>query len=41
MSELIKIENRNGIETVNAKELYIGLGLDKSHWSRWSKENII
>lgn len=40
MQELIKIESKGGIETVNAKELYLGLGLDKSNWSRWLKENI-
>lgn len=40
-NELIKVREENGIKLVNARELYIGLGLDKSQWSRWSKKNII
>ena len=44
MQELIKIETRtfgNGeIQTVSARELYLGLGLSASQWSRWSLENI-
>ena len=41
MNELIKIENIKGIECVSAKDLYLGLGFDKSNWSRWQDENII
>lgn len=40
MNELIKISERDGKQVVSAKELYLGLGLDKSNWSRWSKVNI-
>lgn len=40
-NELIKITtNEEGKQLVSAKELYIGLGLNKSQWSRWSKKNI-
>lgn len=42
MNELIKIKtDEKGNKLVSAKELYLGVGLDKSHWSRWSKKNII
>lgn len=37
MSNLIKISDKG---LVSAKELYLGLGLDKSHWSRWYPKNI-
>ena len=30
-----------GVETVNARELYLKLGLNISHWSRWNKSNIV
>ena len=45
MNELIKL-NQSDIngelqQTVNARELYEALGLDKSHWSRWTKKNIL
>ena len=41
MNELIKIQtNEQGQQLVSAKELYLGLGLDKTHWKRWSKKNI-
>lgn len=40
MSNLIKIEDRNGKQAVMARELYFSLGLHKSHWARWSKKNI-
>ena len=40
MQELIRIENREGKETVNARELFDFLEYDKSQWSRWSKSNI-
>lgn len=40
-NELIKITtNEEGQQLVSAKELYLGLGLDKSHWSRWYSKNI-
>lgn len=42
MQELIKItKNNEGQQLVSAKELYIGLGLNKAVWARWSKANII
>lgn len=41
MNELIKIQtNEQGQQLVSARELYLGLGLDKSQWSRWYKKNI-
>lgn len=40
MNELIKISEKDGKQIVSARELYLGLGLDKSNWSRWSKVNI-
>lgn len=40
--ELIKVKTNNkGQQLVSARELYIGLGLDKSQWSRWQKKNIV
>lgn len=39
--ELIKVTtNEQGQKLVSAKDLYLGLGLDKSQWARWSKKNI-
>lgn len=40
MSELIKITTKDGKQLVSAKELYDGLGLNRSEWSRWYKRNI-
>ncbi|WP_102400175.1 antA/AntB antirepressor family protein [Haloimpatiens massiliensis] len=40
MNKLINIQDRNGKQLVSAKELYLGLGLDKSNWSRWYQRNI-
>jgi phage anti-repressor protein len=44
MNELIKVERvavgNKEINSVSAKELYLGLGLDKSQWSRWYATNI-
>lgn len=40
MNELIKIKNENGKRLVSAKELYLGLGLNRSQWSRWYPRNI-
>ena len=40
-NELIKITtNEEGKQLVSARELYLGLGLNKTQWSRWSKSNI-
>lgn len=40
--QLIKvITNEEGKQLVSAKELYLGLGLNKAVWSRWYKTNII
>jgi anti-repressor protein len=39
--ELIKIKEEGGKQLVSAKEMYLGLGLDTSHWSRWAKQNIL
>ena len=45
MNELIPLQlqtiDGNAVETVSARELYSLLGLDKSNWSRWSKQNIV
>lgn len=41
MQELIKINvNEKGERLVSARELYLGLGLNKSHWVRWYEKNI-
>lgn len=41
MKELIKINtNEEGKQLVSARELYLGLGLNKSNWSRWYPTNI-
>jgi phage anti-repressor protein/phage antirepressor YoqD-like protein len=40
MKELIKIESREIGNSVSARELYIGLGLNSANWVRWSKANI-
>ena len=40
--ELIKINiNEEGKQLVSARELYLGLGLNKSQWSRWYTTNIL
>lgn len=41
MQELIKIKNENGKQLVSARDLYLGLGLNKSQWSRWYPTNIV
>jgi anti-repressor protein len=42
MENLIVIKkSEGGKDVVSARELYGALGLDKSHWSRWSKQNIV
>lgn len=38
--DLINIISENGKQAVSAKELYLGLGLAKSVWSRWYPTNI-
>lgn len=41
MQELIKINvNEEGQQLVSARELYLGLGLNKAHWVRWYEKNI-
>lgn len=40
MKELIKIITKDGKQLVSARELYLGLGLNKTQWSRWYKTNI-
>lgn len=40
MNELIKVSNTDGRKTLSSRELYLGLGLAKAAWSRWSKSNI-
>lgn len=40
--ELIKITtDEQGQKLVSARELYLGLGLNKAHWKRWSEQNIL
>lgn len=40
MSDLIKITTKDGKQLVSARELCLGLGLNKTQWSRWYKTNI-
>lgn len=40
MNDLINIKNENGKKAVSAKELYLGLGLNKTQWSRWYPTNL-
>ena len=40
MNQLIKITEKEGKQVVSARELYLGLGLNKSNWSRWYPKNI-
>ena len=41
MSKLIKIStNEEGKQLVSVRELYLGLGLNKTNWSRWYPKNI-
>ncbi|NSA93086.1 phage anti-repressor protein [Clostridium acetobutylicum] len=37
MENLIRISDKG---LVSAKELYLGLGLNKTNWSRWYPKNI-
>jgi anti-repressor protein len=42
VNELIKLKtSEGGKKTVSAKELYLGLELNKKNWSRWYPTNII
>lgn len=45
MDQLITLQPQtidgNTVETVSARELYTQLGLDKSNWARWAKQNIV
>lgn len=42
MKELIKVRtNEEGGQVVSARELYMGLGLNKAAWSRWYRTNIL
>ena len=41
MQELIKITEKEGQQLVSARELYLGLGLNKTQWSRWYTKNIL
>ena len=41
MKNLIEIKEENGKKLVSARELYVGLGLSKSEWSKWYKRNIL
>lgn len=42
MEDLIAIKkSKSGKDVVSARELYETLGLDKSNWARWSKQNIV
>lgn len=40
MSNIINIEEKDGKQVVSARNLYFKLGLNPTHWSRWSKKNI-
>lgn len=40
MNELIKITKNDNVSVVRARDLYAGLGLDKTHYSRWEKKII-
>jgi len=40
MNQLINITNENGKKALSARELYLGLGLNKAVWSRWYQSNI-
>ncbi len=41
MKNLIEIKEVNGKKLVSARDLYLGLGLNKAVWARWYKSNII
>lgn len=40
--ELIKIKTtKKGHRLVSARDLYIGLGLNVSHWAKWANKNVV
>ncbi len=40
--DLINIKEVNGVKFVESmRELYLDLGLERTHWLRWSKKNIL
>lgn len=41
LGELLPIKESNGQRAVNARDLYLFLGYDKSQWARWYTKNII
>lgn len=41
LGELLPINENNGQRAVNARDLYLFLGYDKSQWARWYTKNII
>ena len=41
MSELIKITETENGSVVDAKELYLFLGYDISHWAKWYGRNVV
>lgn len=40
LNNLIKVTEKDGKQLLSAKELYLGLGLNKTNWSRWYPTNI-
>lgn len=40
-SKVIRVREDSGKQLVSARDLYIGLGYDLSHYTRWIKKNII
>ena len=40
MNKLIKIGTKGEKQFISARELYEKLGMDKSHWKRWSANNV-
>ena len=40
-NELINVKYENGKQVVSARDLYLGLGLEPTHWKRWSEKNIV
>ena len=42
MKQLIKIQtNTDGKKAVSAREMYVGLGLEPTHWKRWGDSLIL
>lgn len=40
MKELITLKLNEEQQAVNARDMYLELGLSKAHWSKWSVKNI-